>query len=119
MSHFVHLHLHTEYSIVDGIVRIKPLVKAMRETGMPACAITDQNNLFALVKFYKAARSEGIKPIIGVDVQLHHGTEPASRLVLLCQNDIGYRNLTRLISRCYTEGQINSIPYLRQEWEVE
>jgi len=90
MSHFVHLHLHTEYSLVDSLIRIKPLAKAVREAGMPACAVTDQNNLFALVKFY--------------------------RLVLLCQNDTGYRNLTRLVSRSYTKGQINAIPYLRRAW---
>ena len=116
MPHFVHLHLHTEYSLVDSLIRIKPLVKAVRKAGMPACAITDYSNLFALVKFYRAALSEGIKPIIGVDVQLHQGTEPATRLLLLCQNEIGYRNLTRLVSRAYTEGQKNSVPYLHREW---
>jgi len=83
---------------------------------MPACAITDQSNLFALVKFYRAAQSAGIKPIIGVDVRLHHGADSTSRLVLLCQNDIGYRNLTRLVSRSYTEGQVKDVPYLRHAW---
>lgn len=116
MPHFVHLHLHTEYSLVDGIIRIKPLIKTMRDFGMPACAITDQNNLFALVKFYRAARAQGIKPIIGVDIRLHQNNKPAPNLVLLCQNNTGYRNLTRLISRCYTEGQVDSIPYLHQSW---
>jgi DNA-directed DNA polymerase III PolC len=110
---FVHLHLHTEYSLVDSLIRIKPLVKTVREAGMPACAITDQSNLFALVKFYRAAQSAGIKPIIGVDVRLH---KSSSRLVLLCQNDIGYRNLTRLVSRSYTEGQVKGVPYLRRAW---
>ncbi|RKZ58744.1 MAG: DNA polymerase III subunit alpha [Candidatus Parabeggiatoa sp. nov. 3] len=116
---FIHLHLHTEYSLVDSLIRIKPLVKAVREAEMPACAITDQNNLFALVKFYRAALSAGIQPIIGVDVLLHQDTEPPSRLVLLCQNDTGYRNLTRLVSRSYTEGQINGVPYLRRAWFKE
>ncbi|KHD08630.1 DNA polymerase III subunit alpha [Candidatus Thiomargarita nelsonii] len=110
---FVHLHLHSEYSLLDSLIRIKPLVKAVREAGMPACAITDQSNLFALVKFYRAAQSAGIKPIIGVDVRLHEST---SRLVLLCQNDIGYRNLTRLVSRSYTEGQVKDVPYLHHAW---
>ena len=64
---FVHLRVRTEYSLVDGAVRIKPLVARARELGMPAVGITDQSNLFGLVKFYKAARSEGIKPIAGVD----------------------------------------------------
>ena len=116
MPRFVHLHLHTEYSLIDSLVRIKPLVKTVREYGMPASAVTDHNNLFALVKFYRAAQSEGIKPIIGVDMRLHDGTESTTRLVLLCQNDIGYRNLTRLVSRSYTEGQINGVPYLRRAW---
>lgn len=111
---FVHLHLHSEYSLVDSLIRIKPLVKTLREAGMPAGAVTDQNNLFALVKFYRAAQSEGIKPIIGVDVRLHD--DSISRLVLLCQNDIGYRNLTRLVSSSYTKGQINDVPYLRRAW---
>ncbi|MCK5521944.1 MAG: DNA polymerase III subunit alpha [Thiomargarita sp.] len=116
MPNFVHLHLHTEYALVDSLIRIKPLVKAVRKAGMPACAVTDYSNLFALVKFYRAAQSEGIKPIIGVDVRLHQGAEPASRLVLLCQNEIGYRNLTRLVSRSYTEGQENNVPYLHRQW---
>jgi DNA polymerase III subunit alpha len=113
---FIHLHLHTEYSLVDSLIRIKPLVKAVRQAEMPACAITDQNNLFGLVKFYRAALSAGIKPIIGVDVLLHNENASPSRLVLLCQNDTGYRNLTRLVSRSYTEGQINGLPYLRHAW---
>ncbi len=116
MPHFVHLHLHTEYSVVDSLIRIKSLVKTVRDAEMPACAVTDQSNLFALVKFYRAAQSAGIKPIIGVDVLLHHDTEPPSRLVLLCQNETGYRNLTRLVSRSYTKGQVDNIPYLRQAW---
>ncbi|RKZ39854.1 MAG: DNA polymerase III subunit alpha, partial [Gammaproteobacteria bacterium] len=116
MSHFVHLHLHTEYSIIDSLIRIKPLVKTMREAGMPAGAITDYSNLFALVKFYRAAHKEGIKPIIGVEVQLPQEAEPSTRLVLLCQNHTGYRNLTRLVSRCYTEGQKDGIPYLHYQW---
>jgi DNA polymerase-3 subunit alpha len=116
MPHFIHLHLHTEYSLVDSLIRIKPLVKAVRQAGMPACAVTDQNNLFCLVKFYRAAQSEGIKPIIGVDVRLYEGENNSASLILLCQNDIGYRNLTRLVSRSYTKGQINNIPYLRRAW---
>ncbi len=83
---------------------------------MPACAVTDQNNLFALVKFYRAAQAEGIKPIIGTDMQLYDSEEANSRLVLLCQNTIGYRNLTRLLSKSYTEGQVKGIPYLRRHW---
>ena len=65
---FVHLHLHTEYSLVDSVVRIDDLVAAAAAKGMPAVGVTDQNNLFAMVKFYKAALGAGIKPIIGVDL---------------------------------------------------
>jgi len=94
---FIHLHLHTEYSLVDGTVRIKPLVENARDLGMPAVAITDQHNLFALVKFYRAAEAAGIKPIIGSDVLLRHPDAPdqVSRLVLLCQDRTGYLNLCK------------------------
>ncbi len=113
---FVHLHLHTEYSLVDGLVRVKPLAGAVREAGMPACAITDENNLFALVKFYRAAQEAGIKPIIGCDAWVEDGEAP-SRLVLLCRNYEGYRSLTRLISKGYLQGQQQwGKPVLRREW---
>jgi DNA polymerase-3 subunit alpha len=100
---FIHLHLHTEYSLVDGTVRIQPLVDKVRELGMPAVAVTDQQNLFALVKFYRAAEAAGIKPIIGADVMLNSPEDPGqvSRLVLLCQNHAGYLNLCQLLTRAY------------------
>ena len=115
---FVHLHLHTEYSLVDGVVRIKPLVKAVAEAGMPAVAVTDQSNMFAMVKFYRAAMAAGIKPIIGVDMWLRNPGQPTRpwRLLLLCKNRQGYRNLTELVSRTYLEGQHQSIPMLDLDW---
>ena len=115
---FVHLRLHTEYSLVDGLVRIKPLVKAVAEQGMPAVAVTDQSNLFAMVKFYRAAIAQGVKPIIGVDIWLTGDDELTHlhRLTLLCQDNTGYRNLTELVSRTYTEGQHRGIPVLKPEW---
>jgi len=118
---FVHLHLHTEYSLVDGTVRIKPLMEKARELGTPAVAMTDQHNLFALVKFYRAAEAAGIKPIIGVDVLLRNPEDPEhiSRLVLLCQNRQGYLNLCELLSRAYQEGQHHGNPYVRQDWVAE
>ncbi len=116
MKRFVHLHLHTEYSLIDSLIRIKPLVKTLRDANMPACAITDYSNLFALVKFYRAAQSQGIKPIIGVDTLLSHNDNSVSHLVLLCQNNTGYNNLTRLISRSYTEGQRDNVPYIHTKW---
>ncbi|MDT8388283.1 MAG: DNA polymerase III subunit alpha [Thiogranum sp.] len=115
---FVHLHLHTEYSLVDGVVRIKPLVKAVAEAGMPAVAVTDQSSLFAMVKFYRAAMAAGVKPIIGVDMRLWNPDQPNKpfRLVLLCKNAEGYKHLTELVSRTYLEGQHQSVPMLRPEW---
>ncbi|QBQ54894.1 DNA polymerase III subunit alpha [Nitrosococcus wardiae] len=115
---FVHLRLHTEYSMVDGLVRIRPLVQAAREAGMPAVAVTDQNNVFAMVKFYRAAQAEGVKPVIGADVFLVDSVESsrASRFTLLCQNKKGYCNLSRLLSRAYSEGQYYGIPRLQWNW---
>ncbi|MBS1222408.1 MAG: polymerase subunit alpha, partial [Proteobacteria bacterium] len=112
---FVHLHLHTEYSLVDGLIRIKSLVRQVAAAGMPAVAVTDMSNLFALIKFYKAALSAGIKPIAGVEVWVRRQGDPA-RLVLLCQNLTGYRHLTRLVSRSYLEGQQRGIPVLDHAW---
>ena len=115
---FVHLHLHTEYSIVDGTVRIPRLMDRCRALGLPAVALSDQGNLFALVKFYRRACSSGIKPIVGVDLRLKDAAEPgrANGLVLLCQNQEGYRNLTRLITRSYLEGQQRGAPMAEREW---
>ncbi|NOY62896.1 MAG: DNA polymerase III subunit alpha [Gammaproteobacteria bacterium] len=115
---FVHLRLHSEYSLVDGIVRIKPLIKAVASATMPAVAITDQSNLFAMVKFYRAALSAGIKPIIGVDSWISNDADKSkpTRIVLLCQNRVGYLNLTRLLSRGYIEGQHHGVPMLNRAW---
>ncbi len=115
---FVHLHLHTDYSLVDGCIRIKSLAKSVAEAGMPAVAVTDQSNLFAMVKFYRAAIAAGVKPIIGVDLWVHNPADvnQPTKLLLLCQNHQGYLNLTRLISRSYIEGQHNGIPMIQQEW---
>src|SRR3569832_1688440 len=115
---FVHLRVHTEYSLVNGVVRVKPLVNACAKAGMPAVAVTDQCNLFAMVKFYKAALAAGVKPLVGVDIWLHNEADhnQPTRLVLLCQDRSGYLNLTRLISRSYIEGQERGVPMLRKEW---
>ena len=104
MSNFIHLNCHSEYSIVDGILRIKPFVERVAKLGMQAAALTDQSNLFAMVKFYKAALLAGIKPIIGCDVWLDNGEQ---RLTLLCQNNIGLHNLMQLISKSYNNWQNN------------
>jgi DNA polymerase III subunit alpha len=112
---FIHLLVHTEYSISDSTVRIKPLLKTIKEMGMPACAVTDRNNLFSMVKFYSNAQSMGIKPIIGTDILIRQQNQ-LHRLVLLCQNHQGYLNLSRLISRGYIEGQQQGIPAIELNW---
>jgi DNA polymerase-3 subunit alpha len=115
---FVHLHVHTEFSLVDSTVRIPALMQHCADDDMPAVAMTDQNNLFGMVKFYKKALAAGVKPIIGVDLRVTNEEEPdrPHQLVLLCQNSIGYRNLSRLVSRSYLEGQIRGEPQVRREW---
>jgi DNA polymerase-3 subunit alpha len=115
---FIHLRLHSEFSLVDGIVKIKPLVKRLAELNMPAAAVTDHVNLFALVKFYKAAMGQGIKPIAGADVLIYNPDEPASpyRLTLLVKDRQGYTTLTELISKAYQEGQHQGVPMLKYEW---
>jgi len=129
MARFVHLHVHTEYSLVDGVVRIESeekdgrvvregLIDACVRLGMPAVALTDQANLFALVKFYRTAQAKGIKPLVGVDALIREEGERAepSRLVLLCQDERGYKNLTRLVTRAYLEGQGRHGPTLQRSW---
>ncbi len=114
---FVHLHLHSEYSLVDSCVRIGPLVEAVARAGMPAVALTDHVNLFAMVKFYRAAQQAGIKPIIGADMLVDSGQDEPDRLVLLCLDREGHLNLTRLITRAYVEGQSGGRgPVVRREW---
>lgn len=121
MTSFVHLRLHTEYSLVDGVVRIDELAAVAAAAGMPAVAVTDQANLFAMVKFYKAAQAAGIKPIIGVDILIREVGERAepSRITLLCMNAVGYGNLTRLVTRSYLEGQRrDGTPMVERDWLV-
>jgi DNA polymerase-3 subunit alpha len=118
MTGFVHLRLHTEYSLLDGIVRVPELMTAVAAAAMPAVALTDQSNLFAMVKFYKEALSAGVKPLIGVDAWIREAGErsPPSRIVLLCQNLVGYRQLTQLVTRSFLEGQQRGIPMFEREW---
>ena len=118
---FVHLRLHTEYSLVDSTVRIKQLMPAVEDAGMPAIAMTDQNNLFCMVKFYRAARAQGLKPIFGVDVLLEDEEDDTKlyHIILLCQNNAGYHNVTKIISRAYMEGQKLGIPRVQRSWIEE
>ncbi len=115
---FVHLRLHSEYSLVDGLVKLKPLVSTTAEQGMPALALTDETNLFGLVKFYKAAQGAGLKPIIGSDLWLANPHDEAHpyRITLLAMNQDGYRNLTELISKGWTHGQRQGRAILDKQW---
>ena len=110
---FVHLHVHTEFSLLDGCCRIPGLVKRVKELGQTAVAITDHGVMYGAVDFYKACKAEGIKPIIGCEVyvaprtrfQKEHEFDASPRhLILLCRNEEGYRNLCHMVSRSFTEG---------------
>src|SRR5678815_2015894 len=115
---FVHLRLHTEFSLQDSVVRIPELVERAAKLGMPAVAVTDQNNLFAMVKFYREALKCGVKPVIGVDVLLRGRGERAvpSRLTLLCKDPVGYQNVTNLVTRAWLEGQDRGVPLIDRSW---
>ncbi|WP_273454585.1 DNA polymerase III subunit alpha [Nevskia ramosa] len=127
---FVHLHLHTEFSLVDSLIRVEAparksaganvqtLTGFAAKLGLPAIAVTDQDNLFAMVKFYKLAEAAGVKPIIGADIAMPESGvgEQAENVTLLVQNDAGYRNLTRLLSRAYNEGQGRGRPRIHRAW---
>ncbi|RBP31004.1 DNA polymerase III alpha subunit [Marinobacter pelagius] len=115
---FVHLRVHSEYSMVDGLVRVKPLISRVAELGMPAVGLTEQSNMCSLVRFYKAATGAGVKPIIGADLWLENPDEPDSpfRLTLLARDNDGYLNLTEIISLGYTEGQRFGKPIIQRRW---
>src|SRR2546428_979131 len=115
---FVHLHLHTEYSLLDGATRPEQLAKKIAQLGMPACAITDHGNMFGAVKFYHAMNAVGVKPIIGCEMYIAYGSRfdkagvedqaadagSNNHLIVLAANDVGYRNLVKLVSAGYTDG---------------
>ena len=115
---FVHLRLHSEYSIVDGLVRIDDVVKAAVKDRQPALAMTDLANLFGMVKFYKASRGKGIKPIVGCDVWITNDTDrdKPSRLLLLVKNRIGYLQLCELLAQAWIENQHRGRAELKFEW---
>ncbi|QKO21396.1 DNA polymerase III subunit alpha [Rhodoferax sp. BAB1] len=119
---FAHLRLHTEFSVVDGTVRIEDIVKAAARDGQPALAITDLNNLFGAIKFYKEARGKGVKPLIGVEIMLEGlGQDPlaTSRLLLLVQNKQGYLNLSEIIARAWTGNVVKAQAVVKLAWLKE
>ncbi len=109
---FVHLHVHSQYSLLDGACRVKDLAQKAVAFNMPAVAVTDHGNMFGTIEFYKAAKSAGVKPIIGCETYVSNGSrldktpknKNASHLVLLAKNETGYRNLLKLVSSAYIEG---------------
>ena len=121
MASFVHLRLHSEYSLIDGLLRIRPALNRVAELGMPAVAITDHHNFFGLVKAYKAAAELGLKLIIGADLHVLDPLEEERQheLCLLAQNEKGYRNLMLLLSRSYQQGQYLGRPRVKQAWVQE
>jgi DNA polymerase-3 subunit alpha len=115
---FVHLRLHSEYSIVDGIARLDKAVEAAAKDGMPALALTDLANVFGMVKFYQEARARGVKPLIGCDVWLENETDRDKpyRLLLLCQTHAGYLRLTEILTRAYRANQYRGRAEIRKDW---
>jgi len=111
---FVHLSLHTEFSLNDSLVRVKPLMSAVKDRGMCAVGISDASNMFAAIRFYSSAMGKGIKPIISSELTVVNQAM-SGKLTLICQNDKGYKNLIELVSRGYDESQIRPAIF-REEW---
>ncbi len=119
---FIHLHVHSDYSMIDGLAKIKTLVKRVRVLGMPALAITDFTNLFGLVKFYSYAHNSGVKPIIGADFYVKNDalSHELTQLTILAADSTGYQNLKLLISRAYQRGYVHtSGPAIDRDWLIE
>ena len=119
---FVHLRLHTEFSVVDSTCRIDDIVQAAAADGQPALAITDLSNLFGAIKFYKEARNRGVKPLLGAEIWLQGlGQDEAtlSRLLLLVQNQQGYLNLSELLARAWTRHGGKAQAIVKLAWLAE
>lgn len=118
---FIHLRIHSDFSMVDGLSKVPPLVKKVAEMGMPAMALTDFTNLCGLVKFYGNAHSSGVKPIIGADfaMQSDEFGDELTRLTVLAMDNKGYNNLTLLISKAYLRGHVQHQPVIDKAWLAE
>ena len=118
---FVHLRVHSDFSMMDGLNKVKPILAKVNELGMPAVAITDQMNMCGLVKYYEGAHGNGIKPIIGTDfwVQGDELEEQLFRLTLLASDNDGYKNITLLISKAYQRGYVQNRAVIDKAWLAE
>ncbi|ENO8811051.1 DNA polymerase III subunit alpha [Photobacterium damselae] len=118
---FIHLRVHSDFSMIDGLAKVKPIIKKASELQMPALAITDFTNLCGLVKFYYAAHDAGIKPIIGADfkAQSEELGDELFDLTILAANNEGYKNLTLLISEAYQRGHVQHQPVIDKEWLIK
>src|SRR5687768_12135243 len=122
---FVHLHLHTEYSLLDGMIRTKDLANRAKELGMPAVAMTDHGNLYGAIEFYQACKKAGVKPIIGCEIYLAPGRmedkkelvgrKRATHMTLLAETDEGWHNLSKLVSLGHLEGLYYGKPRVDRE----
>ena len=124
---FTHLHLHTQYSLLEGAIRIKDLAAALKEKGYESCAITDHGNMFGAIEFYHAMKAANLKPIIGVGASVAeeetqqelngYGRKKSSpgQVQLLCLNRAGYQNLSFMLSLSYTEGKVNGTPCINYQ----
>ena len=121
---FVHLHVHTEFSLLDGACRIKNMMERVKEIGQEAIAITDHGVMYGVIDFYRAAKKAGVKPIIGCEVyvaprtrhdRVHGVDNEAYHLVLLCKDEVGYRNLSYMVSQAFVDGFYGKP---RVDWEL-
>ena len=117
---FIHLNLHTEYSLIDGLIKINDLAKTAANMSMPAVTVTEKNNIFSAVKFYRAMHEQGIKPLIGAELNLvTEDKDKFHNIILLCQHIDGYKNLSKLITKSYMEGQYLGMPLVYFDWLTE
>lgn len=116
MSNFIHLRSHSEFSVTDSLIRIKDLVKTVKQDNMVAIALTDLHNMFGFVKFYKECSANGIKPIVGAELNVIGADELKYKIIILVKNMLGLKLLNALITRAYIENKILDVPYIKEEW---
>src|SRR5699024_5728719 len=118
---FIHLRVHSDFSMVDGMAKVGPINQRATELGYPALALTDQMNLCGLVRFYGDAHRKGLKPLVGTDIWVQNEAyeQHIFRLTLLAMNNVGYQNITRLLSSAYERGHVQHLPVIDQAWLAE